>query len=954
MLRSQGETTCLIIPWLKPEADSENKLAGYQVLQLPVILVHDRQLALPAAIKKNNANWLVVPFKKWRGKGAAIVKGLQVAKEKGYTMALTVDCNERVKPSELTRIIQKSYLTKTITIGCRRADKFQQHPDKRRLHHFSNLLFWLETGRSCPDTRSSIRLYPINLINQVRTDFHRRAWEMEILVRAVWSGIKIKSIELDSYQVTDEPSPVRKINDYLRIIGIHGFLILRRLWFWPFKQLVEHAPINWPTSWRGKIALAGKRFFWKSHQKPGEAGWAVAMGLFSGCLPVIGIQSLLAVYFAQRLHLNKLLVLFASLISLTPIMPLILYLELLIGHLVLAGTTKIGQPIRSISWPIIRSSMAELLTGGVVVALLAALVGGLITSGIISYLRQRKLSKILNQRRPGHAIRPKKKSPYWNWLLIVGAVVFLTALFIHYGIAIWLSAPLPAKVQSVKLIGNHDRLEKNKRQRLREHSYFERQGVKACYLEGSSQEQGLIQAVVCRDASEQIKQFLQQTHFIYPKHPIQRYVHERLLWMKNKDWARYMTVTEQQALAAMADRTTTFPDLKVMRYNRLVSWQTLYDRRPSYIPEAGAVGTALGSKSRQSGRPQLLMGHNFDCHLANKLDKHKTVFMVKPDDGYRYLSVGYPGLLGVITGINEKTIAIAVVPAFTLETPQLGYPALLLAKQVLQQAASLDEAIALLEAQHLPGAESFLLGSGREEKMIVVEKNKSQTIIRTMQNNFLLVVNHFQSPALSKEQAETPLVTNSRARLRRLKELAFLNRKTMTVVQLAKILRDRRGMYGRELGIGHAWAINRLGTVHSAMIDLKKKIIWVAAAPFHLGAYVPFALDDFDQSNQEQLIPPDAMLLSGAYQSYEVYQVGLSQARRLMQRGAYQEALAWIQEIQPLNARDYQLYLLAAKSLEKIGRLDAAVYNYRQAKAYVPSTTREREMIDEKIQKLKK
>ncbi len=395
---STSGQVCVLMAVAHENGPETRLVTRLRELGLPVVLVHyNSQSVKEQKRRQGGVPW--IRLFSLKAKGAALKLGMDRALDLGYAYALTLDEREPVQTQELLRFIPQSSLGRTLRIGVRTDSAFARHAGKARLLHLTNLLFWLETGVHCKDSRSSVRFYPLAAMRQLTCRFHHRAWETETLVRAVWGGLKIKEMALKSYEVCDEPTPLRKITDSLRMMGIHAYLIARRIWPWPFKALVTKEPEPWPKTWKARLRWLWFRYFWRTNALPADIAWSVGVGLFCGLLPNWGTHSLVALYLAQRLHLNKMLVLASSLISLTPLLPVFLYLELLIGHGWLTGQWRTALYWEKLSWAVVHAKMHEILLGSMVVALVTALVGGIVIYLGLNWMRRFRYQTLSSKRK---------------------------------------------------------------------------------------------------------------------------------------------------------------------------------------------------------------------------------------------------------------------------------------------------------------------------------------------------------------------------------------------------------------------------------------------------------------------------------------------------------------------------------------------------------------------------
>jgi glycosyltransferase involved in cell wall biosynthesis len=165
-----------------------------------------------------------------KGKGEALITGLNKAYKLGFKQAITIDADgqhniEDILPY-LDNIIGK---TNVIFIGSRNMDTDNVPLVSRFGRKNSNFWIFLETFKKISDTQCGFRVYPTSIIikkySTTKYDF-----ETEILVRHIWDKGEISEfpISVKYFDQENHVSHFDKKNDNLRISFLHVKLMLQR------------------------------------------------------------------------------------------------------------------------------------------------------------------------------------------------------------------------------------------------------------------------------------------------------------------------------------------------------------------------------------------------------------------------------------------------------------------------------------------------------------------------------------------------------------------------------------------------------------------------------------------------------------------------------------------------------------------------------------------------------
>jgi len=191
-------------------------------------------------------------YPKNAGKGWALRKGFEFARNNGYDYAITMDTDGQHFANDLPVMLDALEQHKdAIVIGARNMNQ-DSVPGKSSFgNKFSNFWFELETGIKMPDTQSGYRLYPIKLLKNIHFFTRKYEFEIEVLVRGAWSGLKVLSAPVKVYYPPAEEriSHFRPFQDFSRISVLNTVLVfLTFTWIKPrnFFNSFRKKPKNIP------------------------------------------------------------------------------------------------------------------------------------------------------------------------------------------------------------------------------------------------------------------------------------------------------------------------------------------------------------------------------------------------------------------------------------------------------------------------------------------------------------------------------------------------------------------------------------------------------------------------------------------------------------------------------------------------------------------------------------
>lgn len=342
--------------------------------------------------------------------------------------------------------------------------------------------------------------------------------------------------------------------------------------------------------------------------------------------------------------------------------------------------------------------------------------------------------------------------------------------------------------------------------------------------------------------------------------------------LKHRNLLSSIPLSLQHELAGLAEGQPDGQGDFLPPFQRVVFYHALHDITQT-LEQSPLLGcTAFAASGAATVDGHLYVGRNFDFEGPALFDADKAVLFFRPEGKLGFVSVAWTGMAGVVTGLNEEGVYASVNALRTDDSSNHGLPVELLLRDVLQRAHSLDEAIAISKEHAALVPDLYLFADGKTGEIAVIERSPTRfEILR--KKDILAVANHARSPAFAQDKANEKLRTylTSGARQARADELLHRYRGSFDAAGVLQLLRDKRGVGDRELGLGNRNALDALIATHSVVVDATERVIWVGKGPHALGEYVGFDLRRaFGDKNRQDPppLPEDPVLQSVEYRNF--------------------------------------------------------------------------------------
>ncbi|MDO5608177.1 MAG: DUF2062 domain-containing protein [Capnocytophaga sp.] len=384
--RMRQAKMCVLMPTYNNAKTLARIIDGVLALTSDVIVINDGATDDTFRILESYKSLEVIHLHKNKGKGAALQAGFGRALELGYEYAITIDSDGQHYPEDIAVFLDgyTQHPKPLLLIGSRNMQHESVPGGSSFGNNFSNFWYRFETGIRLSDTQSGFRLYPLQALPK-RFFTNRFEFEIEVIVRAAWNGITVKNVPIQVlYDPAERVSHFRPYKDFARISLLNTALVIIALAYIKPRDLYRSFK---KKNFRRFI----KEDILESNDSNKVKALSMALGVFIGIAPLWGLQTVLSIFLAVLLRLNKVLSFAFSNVSIPPMIPFIIF-----GSLWVGGWFIDSEPIifgqTDLSVENIKNHLLQYLIGSVILAIFAAVSVGIAGYLLLQFFTQRKIN----------------------------------------------------------------------------------------------------------------------------------------------------------------------------------------------------------------------------------------------------------------------------------------------------------------------------------------------------------------------------------------------------------------------------------------------------------------------------------------------------------------------------------------------------------------------------------
>lgn len=491
-------------------------------------------------------------------------------------------------------------------------------------------------------------------------------------------------------------------------------------------------------------------------------------------------------------------------------------------------------------------------------------------------------------------------------------------------------------------------------------------GLWELYISGNAYELGLKNGKLTQELfNEQEHIFVKKIDELVPSKGKQKLLRKFLAWFNRK---MYLHVDERlkAELYGISQYASSDYNHIAEPYQRVMYFHGAHDIGHA-LQDLALVGcSSFAAWGNHSADGNLIIARNFDFYAGDDFAKNKIIAFVAPDEGHKFMSVTWGGMIGVVSGMNDQGLTVTINAGKSQFPLVAKTPISLVTREILQFASNIEEAIAIAKKREVFVSESIFVGSAKDDKAVLIEVSPQKFGVYEVDNgNQLICSNHFQSGAYADDKKNQKHIfeSHSQYRFERMEELLAQTPK-VTPRSAVDILRNREGLDDELIGYGNEKALNQLLAHHGIVFQPEELKVWVSSNPFQLGEFVSYDLNEVFSSekqadkistvnNAEKTIAADPFENSLAFKHYQRYRklkTEISQAiaeKKNVQQGQLSNLIA-------LNPNFWEAHYTVGRYYQEKGYLRLALESFKKAQQMEVTTVPDLENIQKRIKKLER
>jgi predicted LPLAT superfamily acyltransferase len=218
---------CVIVPVFN-NVSTVGDVVRAALRHASTVLVCDDGATDGSGAEAEAAGAVVLRHAQNEGKGVALRTLLAEAHRRAFRHAISMDADGQHLTSDLPALAGALIDEPgSLVLGVRDLVAAGAPPSSEFGRRCSNWWIWFETGLHLPDTQSGFRGYPVQEVSELGAGHRRYEFETDVLLRAAWAGIPIRSRPITVLYSAHRTSHFRLVLDNVRIVALNTLAVLR-------------------------------------------------------------------------------------------------------------------------------------------------------------------------------------------------------------------------------------------------------------------------------------------------------------------------------------------------------------------------------------------------------------------------------------------------------------------------------------------------------------------------------------------------------------------------------------------------------------------------------------------------------------------------------------------------------------------------------------------------------
>lgn len=548
-----------------------------------------------------------------------------------------------------------------------------------------------------------------------------------------------------------------------------------------------------------------------------------------------------------------------------------------------------------------------------------------------------------------------------NTILII--VLLIIALIVYFNIATKISPPAIKDLSILEVVRENPSPDYYKigNSWLRKNKF----GLWEMYLEGSPFEIGVINGKLTKELIKiQEDAFVEQINTLIPAKLYLKFLKYFISWF-NRDIDEYIPQEYLMEIYGVSFSASDDYDFIGNNYERMLNYHGAHDIGHA-LQSLALVGCTSFASNLHEEDSTLIIGRNFDFYINETFAENKIIVFVAPEKGNKFMYITWASMIGVVSGMNDKGLTVTINAASSDIPAKAAMPISLLAREILQYAGNIQEAIDIAGKRQIFVSESIMVGSANDKNAVIIEKSPATLGVYNTNGNYLVCSNHFQSDVFRNDKNNQNHINESASEYRMLRCEELINeKKKLNYLDVADILRDHNGLNDENIGIGNEKTMAQMISHHSIIFLPEKLNVWLSTFPFQLGDYLSYNLNKvLNKAPNLRLsailydsvlnIAPSPFLVSGNFQKFiEFKKLRKEIKNHIMGKIQLKNEDQVIENFISCNPEYYQVWVLVGDYYSAQNNGGKALIYYKKALTKEFENTTTKASVKEKMNNLR-